>query len=250
MTTTNELQDKRILVVGASRGLGAGMADALVEAGAHVTGLARNIERDHERPGLTLRRGDATDPTLTGNILSQVDPDIVLIVAGAAPLMRPLSQYDWEAFSANWQTDVKATFHWLKDCLTRPLRRGGRVIVISSGAARFGSPLSGGYAGAKQTQRFMVEYARGEAQERELGIRIQCVLPQLNPNTDLGAGGIRAYAARAGIDPQTFVKKRFGTPLSPTIAGASIVELLTSEDHQDTAEFMLSGKGLHPLDAS
>lgn len=62
--------------------------------------------------------------------------------------MRPLQQQTWETFSVNWQTDVKIAFHWLREALLKPLRPGGRVVVVSSGAALNpnGSPLSGGYA--------------------------------------------------------------------------------------------------------
>lgn len=41
--------------------------------------------------------------------------------------------------------------------------------MISSGAALAGSPLSGGYAGAKATQRFITAYAQGEANRAGLG---------------------------------------------------------------------------------
>ena len=247
MTEPNQLENKRVIVVGGSRGLGRGMADAMATAGAEVTVVARNPDD----PGKSVtRRGDATDPAFAANLLTEIDPDIVVVVAGATPAMRPLSRYSWEAFSACWETDVKASFYWLQDCLARPMRSGGRVVVVSSGAARVGSPLSGGYAGAKQTQRFMCQYARGEASERELGINVQCLMPQLNPNTALGASGVRAYAARAGMDPEAFVRERFGTPLSPEIAGESLLALLTSPEHVNTPEFMLTGKGLHPVHAS
>jgi NAD(P)-dependent dehydrogenase (short-subunit alcohol dehydrogenase family) len=69
-------------------------------------------------------------------------------VAGASPLIRPLQHQTWEAFSVNWHGDVRIAFHWLREALLKPLRPGTRVIVISSGAALQGSPLSGGYAGA------------------------------------------------------------------------------------------------------
>ena len=71
--------------------------------------------------------------------------------------MRPLHHQTWDTFSVNWETDVRIAFHWLREALLRPLRPGGRVVVFSSGAALNvnGSPLSGGYAGAKATQRFI-----------------------------------------------------------------------------------------------
>ena len=160
--------------------------------------------------------------------------------------MRPLSRYDWESFERPFQTDTKLTFHWLRDALNQPLARGGRIVVFSSGAALHGSPLSGGYAPAKQAQRFICNYIRQEAQERELGWRLQVLLPQLNPNTELGAAGVKGYAAKAGESPQEFVRKRFGQPLTPQLAGSEVRRLLEGElDEHD--EFMLTGKGLSPL---
>ena len=95
--------------------------------------------------------------------LSGHDPETVTLVAGARPLMRPLRQQMWQTFSVNWHTDVRVAFHWLREALLEPPQPGSRVIVISSGAALAGSPLSVGYVGAKATQRFITAYAQEEA---------------------------------------------------------------------------------------
>ncbi len=91
--------------------------------------------------------------------LSGHAPETVILVAGARPLMRPLRQQMWQTFSVNWHTDVRVAFHWLREALLEPPQPGSRVIVISSGAALAGSPLSVGHAGAKATQRFITAYA-------------------------------------------------------------------------------------------
>jgi hypothetical protein len=101
----------------------------------------------------------------------------------------------WETFSVNWHTDVKMTFHWPQEALLRPLPPGSRMVVVSSGAALAGSPLSGGYAGAKATQRFITGYAQDEADRAGLGITFTAVLPRLTPLTDLGRPAVAAYAA-------------------------------------------------------
>jgi NAD(P)-dependent dehydrogenase (short-subunit alcohol dehydrogenase family) len=67
--------------------------------------------------------------------LAPYEPQVVVLVAGASPLMRPLQHQTWETFSVNWHTDVKIAFHWLREILLKPLRPGSRVVVISSGAA-------------------------------------------------------------------------------------------------------------------
>lgn len=240
-----------MLVLGATRGLGRGVAEVLVARNAAVTGVGRDREAVGElaEAGVAGRVGDVTDPTRVGGWLDEVRPSVVVLVAGAAPLMRPLSQYSWEALSAPWETDVKATFHLLQAALHGALGAGGHVVIFSSGAAMQagGSPLSGGYAGAKQTQRFLCRYAAQEAAEREIDLRIHCVLPQLNPNTALGAAGVAAYARKAGITPAEFVAKRFGDrPLSPAIAGEAVAGLLAGE-HSDAKELVLSGQGLSAL---
>ena len=237
-----ELSNQRTLVVGASRGLGRGVATKLAAAGADVLAISRSLPTFD---GVRKRAGDATDPTFVSHVLAQETPSVLVLVAGAQPAMNPLSQYDWEAFSQCWNVDVKATFHWLKEALNR--RMEGRIIVFSSGAAIHGSPLSGGYAGAKQTQRFLCKYARDAITKSNLDLRIQTVLPQLNPNTDLGRAGIAAYASAAGESTEAFVEKRFGDPLSPDKAGEAIVRLLTETDFDGGHEFVLTGGGLKAL---
>ena len=52
------------------------------------------------------------------------------------------------------------------------------MLISSSGAAICGSPLSGGYAGAKRMLWFMAAYANAVATELDLGIRFQALVPQ------------------------------------------------------------------------
>jgi NAD(P)-dependent dehydrogenase (short-subunit alcohol dehydrogenase family) len=248
----HSLHDRRILVIGASRGLGRGVALSLAAAGARVLAVGRGsaalAELRSESRTIDVRVGDATDPTFVANLLDDEPADGIVLVAGARPALHPIDRYSWEALCAPWMTDVKATFHCLQEALHRPWRDRGRVVVFSSGAALHGSPLSGGYAGAKQTQRFLCQYAAAEAKARGLPLTIQCVLPQLNPNTGLGAAGVRAYAARTGEDVEGYVRKRFGsTPLSPAIAGREITRLLADEALSSIPELLLTGSGLEAL---
>ena len=160
----NQLVDTRAIVTGASRGLGRGVTEAFLAEGASVVAVARDTgpltELAARDPRLQLVAADASDPAVAARLLRQYSPAVLALVAGAAPVLRPLQQHTWESFSMNWNIDVQITFHWLREALVLPLHRGSRIIVMSSGAAIMGSPLSGGYAGAKATQRFMADYAR------------------------------------------------------------------------------------------
>jgi NAD(P)-dependent dehydrogenase (short-subunit alcohol dehydrogenase family) len=156
VSTEAELAGTTTIVVGASRGLGRGIATAFAEAGAAVVAVSRTAaEFPEPAGGRTIRAEvtDAGDATAAASLLDRYEPEAVILVAGASPHMVPLQEQTWETFSVNWQTDVRIAFQWLREALLKPLRPGSRVVVFSSGAALAGSPLSGGYAGAKATQR-------------------------------------------------------------------------------------------------
>jgi NAD(P)-dependent dehydrogenase (short-subunit alcohol dehydrogenase family) len=169
-----------------------------------------------------------------------------VLVAGASPLPRPLQHHTWETFSANWNTDVRIAFHWLREALLKPLRPGSRVVVFSSGAALAGSPLSGGYAGAKATQRFITGYAQDEANRAELGITFTALMPRITPLTDLGRPAVRAYAAREGQSEEDYVKQ-LGELLSPHAAGAAVVELVQADTADVAPGYLLTGAGLQKI---
>jgi 3-oxoacyl-[acyl-carrier protein] reductase len=144
--------------------------------------------------------------------------------------------------------DVRITFNWLREALLLPLPRDSRVIVMSSGAALMGSPLSGGYAGAKAAVRFLAEYAAQESSRLGLGIGISAVLPRLTPATDLGRPAVVAYAARQGLSVEDYLAG-FGDPVKPAGAGEAFVTLATGHEGEGGA-YVLTGAGLEGVPAS
>jgi NAD(P)-dependent dehydrogenase (short-subunit alcohol dehydrogenase family) len=245
-----ELSGRTTLVVGASRGLGRGIAGAFAETGARVVAVARSGpalgELATTSANIRTEVADATDATVAGSLLDRYEPEVVILVAGASPLMRPLQHQTWETFSVNWHTDVRIAFHWLREVLLKPLRPGSVVVVVSSGAALAGSPLSGGYAGAKATQRLITGYARDEADRAGLGITFTAVLPRITPLTDLGRPAVRAYAARSGQSEEEYLQQ-MGEPLTPEGAGAALVELVRADAHTVAPGYLLTGAGLQKL---
>jgi short chain dehydrogenase len=155
-------EQKRVLIIGGSRGLGLGVVEALVAHHAGVTVMARDtasLASLRDRLGVSIIAGDATDGALAESVVRDVSPLVLVLNAGATPTMAPLHEQTWESFSKNWNTDVKATFCWIQAALRVPLEKGSRVLLSSSGAAPEGSPLSGSYAGAKRMIWLMAGYA-------------------------------------------------------------------------------------------
>jgi NAD(P)-dependent dehydrogenase (short-subunit alcohol dehydrogenase family) len=244
------LANRTTIVVGASRGFGRGIATALAEAGAPVVAVARNraelAELAGSSPNIRREVADATDPEVPGVLLDRHEPSNLILVAGAVPPTAPLHEQTWETFSVNWETDVHLTFNWLREALLRPLAPGSRVIVLSSGAALAGSPMSGGYAGAKATQRLMTNYAAEESERAGLGIRFASLLPGITPLGSVGKSGVAAYAARLGITEEEYVAER-GPVLTPEAVGDAVLTLTLADDAELAPAYRLSGEGLAPL---
>jgi NADP-dependent 3-hydroxy acid dehydrogenase YdfG len=140
-----------------------------------------------------------------------------------------------------WNVDVKIAFEVGRAVLAKPLRPGSMVVIMASGAAvnRGGSPLSGGYAGAKRMQMFLAGYLQRSADARELGIRFVAVAPlQLLEDTRIGEAATAAYGAHD-----------WPVPLNPAKVADAILAIAAGEQHREATELGLTGKGLEALQA-
>lgn len=245
--TADGLAGTRAIVTGASRGFGRAIAGALAVVGAEVVGVARNGPglnevRDELGGGFLPVVADAADPATAQRLIDEYRPRTLVLCAGATPQMSPLQDQSWHSFSQNWNVDVAQAFHWIRYALRRPLAPGSSVIAVSSGAAVAGSPLSGGYAGAKATVRFIASYAAVESERSGLGIRFVSVLPRLTPATGLGAKAVAAYAERQGVDVESFVRAG-GPALTAEQVGESVLAIVT-EGRGSGDAYLLTSTGL------
>ena len=248
--TAHEISGATAVVTGASRGFGRAIATALAKAGAHVVGVSRDRIRLEELraelgAGFAPVVADAADPVSAGHLIDQYRPSVLVLNAGASPLARPLQRHTWQTFSRNWEVDVQQAFNWTREALLLPLDPGSVVIALSSGAAVNGSPLSGGYAGAKATIRFLTRYAAAESEREGLGIRFISLLPKLTPATDLGSAAVAAYAARDGADVASYLEKT-GPVLTADQVGQSVLDL-AADPGNDRDAYLLTAAGLTPL---
>lgn len=224
---------QRALVIGAGSGVGHATARALIEAGARIVGAGS--ERD------------ATDPVQVAALLGEADPDLVVVAAGTRPRMASIEEQSWESFSTPWNVDVKIAFEVGRAALARPLRPGSTVVIVSSGAGLGGSPLSGGYAGAKRMQMFLAGYLQRAADARELGIRFVALAPrQFLVGTAIGEAAAAAYGAETGESAEAYMK-RFPVPLDPAGVARAILSIASGEEHRQATLLGLTANGLQAI---
>ena len=256
-----KLANARVIVTGGSAGLGLAMVRALAERGADVTAIARDPIRlgAARDAGARTIAGDATEAALIHGAVADIDPDVLILNAGARLPMKTIDQEDWTGFSSIWNTDVKATLVGIQAALNTPMRPGGRVLIMSSGAAMVMSHpaieprslrLSGGYIGAKRMLWYMAYQAQAASQDRELGISFQVLVPtQAMAGTELGHAVAAVGAEEEGLTIEGYMLKRYGPTLHPSQIGRQVAELLVEPRYETgTAYGFRADIDLMPLD--
>jgi NAD(P)-dependent dehydrogenase (short-subunit alcohol dehydrogenase family) len=247
--SVKSLQGQNVVVVGGSRGVGRSIVEAALGEGATVLAVARGeqalaqLVRDNS--GVRTLAVDAAKDPAPDAVFAALQPDVLVICAGALAPASPVQELSWEAFSANWEMDVKASFLFCAAALRGRLKPGSRIVLISSGAAISGGPpFAGGYAGAKRMQMFMAGHCQKESDRLGLGLRFMALAPmRIMPGTGVGDGGIDGYAAYSGTRPADILAGLTATQ-TPAEVSRAVIELATGQSQGST--FMVSESGLAP----
>ncbi|TIX35747.1 MAG: SDR family oxidoreductase, partial [Mesorhizobium sp.] len=186
---------------------------------------------------------DVTKETAPDAVFAALEPDVLVICAGALAPSAPVQEQSWEDFSANWEMDVKASFLFCKAALQGRLKPGSRVVLISSGAAFSGGPPnSGGYAGAKRMQVFLAGHSQKESDRLGFDLRFMALSPaRIMPGTGVGDRGIDGISAYMGISPADFLASMIDMQTPADVARAAIT-LATGQ--AQGSSFVVSGSGL------
>lgn len=248
----SKVSGSKVVVIGGGSGIGRATVLALLERGAEVVAVGRDPSRletlaaEASRP-IETRALDATHGEDVERLFADVRPRHVVLAAGSRSPLALLDELDWEGFSRPWNQDVKMAFEVGRAAFRQRLGAGSNVVIVSSGAGLAGSPLSGGYAGAKRTQMFIASYFQRASNERQAGLRFFAIVPkQLLPDTATGQEVSRTYAKLAGITQEKFME-RFETPLYSTGVAAAIVRALEGEFPDTATTIGVTGRGTELL---
>jgi NAD(P)-dependent dehydrogenase (short-subunit alcohol dehydrogenase family) len=242
----------KAVVTGGTSGIGRATVEALAAQGAQVRVVSRSADKLEKvkrevKGAIETVQGDITDSAVVARSLGEITPDLLVLSAGQLPPQGPLTEHTWESFSVNWNNDVKSTFLFGQEVIRRPLRPGSTVVILSSGAALRGGPLTGGYGGAKWTQKLLAQYLQGLSDERKLGIRFVALVPmQVIAGTEIADRASKMYAAKAGISQEKFME-RFGKPLTPQMVAEGILTIARGEGPPGSAIAITGNSGLEAM---
>ncbi|RUL72187.1 SDR family oxidoreductase [Dyella choica] len=244
------LKGKNMVVIGGSGGVGRRIVESGIRNGAAVLAVARKEEALRQLVkdvgGAQMLSLDASDEGAPSRVFDILPPHVLVLSGGAFPPVAPLHELSWPEFAVNWEADVKIAFHFCKAALSQPLPAGTLVILLASGAALAGSPISGGYAGAKRTQLFMASYAQKESDRLGLGLRFVALAPRIMPDTELGKHAVAGYSRYLGLSAADFIQG-MDTPPSSFDVATAVIELATNPHRCKGNAFVVSGKGLEAV---
>ncbi|MGH2892733.1 MAG: SDR family oxidoreductase [Solirubrobacteraceae bacterium] len=166
----------KALVTGAAHpgGIGAAIAQRLTADGLEVVTLDR-------RPGCTYQVDLVTD-----ELPSLDDIDVLVSNAGLPTIVGGAHSMDLERWQRDLAINLTGSFRVVQACLRGMReRRFGRIVVISSVAARFGMPAQVAYSASKAGLIGMVKTVAAE--NVGLGITANAILPGL-----VGSAGVKA----------------------------------------------------------
>jgi NAD(P)-dependent dehydrogenase (short-subunit alcohol dehydrogenase family) len=245
-----QIKNKDIVVLGASRGVGREIARRARAAGGRVLAVARG-EDDLRRlageaPEIDILALDAASEDAPHRVFARMIPDVLVVCGGARPPIASIQDMTWSQFAANWECDVKMSLLFCAQALRTPLKPGSVTILISSGAAIGGSPISGGYAGAKRTQMFLAGYAQKESDRLGLGLRFVSLAPmRIMPETALGKAAVEGYSRYLGIPATDFVAGMTDRQ-SPGDVAEAVMSIASDPTIAKDASYGVSSKGFSP----
>jgi short-subunit dehydrogenase len=181
-----ELVGRRVLITGASSGIGRAAARAFVDAGATVLAVARSKDRLEQLAAelggparvmtfvTDVADGPAMEALATAVLAGPGLPDVIVANAGIGMDARFVETTD-EAWRAVFEINVFGVARTIRPFLPAMIERGrGRILIVSSAVGKRGVPNYSAYSGSKFALHGMAEALRPELQGTGVTVGIVC----------------------------------------------------------------------------
>lgn len=245
MSDPFSLNDKRILVTGASSGIGRGVAIACSRMGASVMATGRNVRRLEEtvaemagEDNLYIKADLSDEESLAEMVgqLPMLDGVVHCAGIGQRVLCRMLQSRDIdEVMDINFKGPVLLQAEILR---RKKINRGASVIFLASLAADSPSVGNAVYSASKSA---LISYSKClsvELAPRE--IRVNCISPAMVWTDLILQGGVDVETLKE--DEKRYPLKRYGTP--DDIANLAIYLLSDASSWMTGTNVQITGGGV------
>ncbi len=168
------------LLTGAGSGMGAVLAERLLERGDSLLLLARSTERAHdlrtELPDATVLVADLADAAAVEAVADEL-PDALDSVVHAAGVvdLGPVAELSTNVWQSHLAVNLLAPAVLTRLCLPAVRSVRGTVVFVNSGAGLVAHPRWSAYAASKFGLRALADSLRAEEQDN--GVRVTTVHP-------------------------------------------------------------------------
>jgi len=202
-----ELAGRRVLITGASRGIGHSLAERFAAAGARVALVARSegpLKELADRLGGTAHPADLADPEQLAGLVDRVEADggpvdVLVNNAGVdkAGFITEVAAADIENL---YRVNVIAPVELCRQAIPRMLERGrGHIVVMSSMAGVGSYPGYSMYASSKAALNHFTACLRADLKGKPVGttlVEVAFVVPTEMAENVKANAGIRKAADR------------------------------------------------------
>jgi len=194
------LGEKKVLITGATGGLGQAVVRAFVREGAVVAGVARRWPQDETPAGVLTVQADLTSPEGAETAVRALVErhgriDAAVHLMGGFAMDGPVEATKVETWDRMMELNARSAFLVFRAALPWMLKTGsGRLLAVGSRAGAEGAPGAAAYAVSKAALHALVLNLAAEL--RQKGITVNAVLP----------GTIDTAANRAAMPQADFGK--------------------------------------------
>lgn len=245
------MQDKVILITGASSGIGAALAEQLCAKGAKLALAARSADKLQQVadrcPGAIAIPTDVTDPAASRRMVDLAVQHFgrldVLVNNAGVSMFSPFEQIqDLAIFQKLIEVNYLGAVYTTYAALPHLKETSGLIVGVSSLAGKTGMPYRTGYSASKHAMQGFFDALRVELMDT--GVDVSMISPGF-VDTDIRQHSFGADGQLLGHDPHVGKKQ-----MSPEECAAIIVKAIASRKREvlmgTKGKLLMLGKLLMP----
>ncbi len=170
------MQQKNVIVIGGSSGIGLYITKKLIDSGAHVKMFSRTLDPSHALPAGTHLPLDITSEDISKEDI--YDPLQGLVYCPGSIKLRPFHRLSKDDFLSDFEINLFGAIKAIQACLPalKKSKNGASIVLFSTVAVQTGMPFHASIASAKGAIEGLTRSLAAELAPR---VRVNAIAPSL-----------------------------------------------------------------------